>query len=281
MVLGSPAQRNLEDGTSSPEAFERCAEALEPVGDVAAERGVRLLVEALHPRETNFLQTIEDVLALNTRHGHPAIGYMLDCKAMSGMPKGIVGTTEQYGREAGHFHTNDPSGAGPGMGSLEFGPVLKALKSTGFDGWVSAEPFQYEPDRTTVAPDRLGNAARSRRSELAASCTAGAAGGTIRDFASAAEPPPIPLDDDRARTTSPRIVRRLTSRTHIVGVHLDAQKAPRTPKDGPKEAQGPQEASHEEVAAGGAARRWPLAFQDASRPPRSKLTPPLCWLVGT
>ena len=155
MVLGSPNQRNVPEGGSVADARARAGSALLSVAETCRERGVHLLLEALHPNETNFLQTIEEVLALLADHPHPNLGFMLDCKAMSGMPRGIVGTIEQYGNAAGHFHSNDPSGAGPGMGHLEFGPVLDALKKSGYDGWVSSEPFQYEPDAETVARTAL------------------------------------------------------------------------------------------------------------------------------
>jgi sugar phosphate isomerase/epimerase len=76
---------------------------------------------------------------------------MLDCKAMSGMPEGIIGTIRRHGKSAGHFHANEPGGLGPGMGEVEFGPILAALEESGFGGWVSCEPFSYEPDPETVA----------------------------------------------------------------------------------------------------------------------------------
>ena len=86
---------------------------------------------------------------------HPSVGYILDCKAMSGMPKEIIGTTLEHGAGAGHFHTNCPDGLGPGMGSLDFRPILGALHRSGYRGWISAEPFQYDPDPETVAEAAL------------------------------------------------------------------------------------------------------------------------------
>lgn len=155
MVLGSPAQRNIAPKSDANAARARAIDALRQVGPTLSERGVRLLLEALHPNETNFLQTIEEVEALNVEIDHDQISYMLDCKAMSGMPDGIVGTIKKYGRTTGHFHANDPSGAGPGMGELAFAPVLDALSASGYKGWVSSEPFQYEPDSETVARTAL------------------------------------------------------------------------------------------------------------------------------
>ena len=155
MVLGSPHQRNVVEGDDPVAARTRAAEGLRDVAQVCGERNVRLLLEPLHPDETNFLQTVEEALDLAAEIDHPSVGYILDCKAMSGMPRGIVATVEKYGRTAGHFHSNEPSGLGPGMGKVDFAPILGALKESGYRGWVSSEPFDYEPDADTVARTAL------------------------------------------------------------------------------------------------------------------------------
>lgn len=155
LVLGSPQQRNIREGGDPGAVFQRAADGLRQVAETCRERGVRLLLEPLHPRDTNFLQTVEEALELVRTLDHPAVGYILDCKAMSGMPEGITGTLSRYGKEAGHFHANDPSGKGPGMDTTDFKPILAALKKSGYDGWVSSEPFDYSPDSDTVARTAL------------------------------------------------------------------------------------------------------------------------------
>jgi sugar phosphate isomerase/epimerase len=155
MVLGSPKQRQIAAGDDPRRAFERAIDALRVVARTCADRGVRLLLEPLHPNETNFLRTVEEALALRDAIDSPAVGYILDCKAMSGMPQGIEGTIRAHGRAAGHFHANEPGGKGPGMGGLDFRPILAALAESGYSGWVSTEPFDYAPDSQTVARTAL------------------------------------------------------------------------------------------------------------------------------
>jgi sugar phosphate isomerase/epimerase len=38
---------------------------------------------------------------------------------------------------------------------LDVSAILKALQDSGFNGWVSTEPFDYNPDPTTVARTAL------------------------------------------------------------------------------------------------------------------------------
>jgi len=88
----------------------------------------------------------------------PNIDIMLDIKAMGSMPDGIVETIRRFGGRARHVHANHPSGKGVGMPlaegdgePLDVNAILKALVQTGFDRWVSLEPFDYKPDPATVA----------------------------------------------------------------------------------------------------------------------------------
>ena len=77
---------------------------------------------------------------------------------MSSMPDGVEGTIRRFGGRAKHCHGNEPSGKGVGMPiaegdapSLDFQAVFKALADSGYNRWVSVEPFDYTPDPTTVA----------------------------------------------------------------------------------------------------------------------------------
>jgi sugar phosphate isomerase/epimerase len=155
LVLGSPQQRNLQPGDDPQAAFGRAAEGLRSVAGACKDLGVHLLLEPLNPAETNFLKTVEEALELARAIDSPAVGYILDCKAMSGMPRGIAGTIAEHGAAAGHFHSNEPGGKGPGMGDLDFRPILAALRKSGYRGWVSTEPFDYTPDPDTVARTAL------------------------------------------------------------------------------------------------------------------------------
>lgn len=158
MIFGSPKQRSIEPPTTFEEAWKRARDLFASCADHFGARGVTLCFEALTPRETDFINTIAEAVKLVDEVGHPNVDIMLDTKAMSSMPDGVEATIRKYGRRAKHIHVNEPSGKGVGMPiaegdlpSIDFKPVLKALAASGYDRWVSLEPFDYNPDPTTVA----------------------------------------------------------------------------------------------------------------------------------
>lgn len=155
LVFGSPKQRSIAEGDDRIEATCRAVDALRAVAEACAERGVLFLLEPLAPAETNFVNTVEEALEIIRLVGHPSLGYHLDVKAMASMPGGIIGTIREYGGGAGHFHANEPGGLAPGMGSVDFRPILDALAESGYRGWISVEPFSYEPDPDVVARTAL------------------------------------------------------------------------------------------------------------------------------
>lgn len=155
LVLGSPKQRSIAPGVDPAAAREWVVEGLRDVAEAASQMRVRVLIEPLTPAETNFINTVDEAVRLAREIDHPQIGYHIDVKAMSAMPDGIEGTIRRFGQGAGHFHTNEPGGKGPGMGSLDFAPIFRALRESAYLGWASAEPFDYAPSPDDVAKAAL------------------------------------------------------------------------------------------------------------------------------
>src|SRR5262249_41308124 len=152
MVFGSPKQRDLLPGVSYETALEYALEVFRRSIPQIAALEVDLCLEPLAPSETNFLNTCAQAAFLIEQVDHPRFKLHLDVKAQSGETDASVpDLIRRHGGLAGHFHAQDVNLRGPGMGDVDFGPILKALVEAGYDRWVSVEVFDYTPGAEETA----------------------------------------------------------------------------------------------------------------------------------
>ena len=161
MVLGSPKQRNLLPGVSHEQGIEFAADVLRMAMPTLERLGVTLAVEPLGPEEGDFLRTADSARDLISRVGSPKCRLHLDVKAMSTEEAPIPEIIRRNADLLAHFHANDPNRQGPGMGKVPFGPILQALQSVSYSGWVSVEVFDYSPGPERLASESIANLRRT------------------------------------------------------------------------------------------------------------------------
>jgi sugar phosphate isomerase/epimerase len=155
LVLGSPLQRNLLPGVTEADADGYAADTLSRCLPALERTGVKLCLEPLGPAETDYLNTAAHAVRLIRRLGHPNVRLHLDVKAMSSEAEPIPDVIRANAADTYHFHANDPNRRGPGFGDTDFRPVFRALRDTGYSGWVSVEVFDYSPDPDTIARESI------------------------------------------------------------------------------------------------------------------------------
>lgn len=162
LVLGSPKQRNLEPGMPPSEGVDLATETLHPAVARAERAGVRWCLEPLPAVDTNFLNTLQSCLELDRRlGGGPALGVQLDAKSLCAeaqnpaRPAPVILQHSSSASRFGHFHANDRNLGAPGSGDVDFAPIFGALRTTGYDGWVSVEVFDMAAGAEAIARDSL------------------------------------------------------------------------------------------------------------------------------
>jgi D-psicose/D-tagatose/L-ribulose 3-epimerase len=159
LVHGSPKQRTVQEGWDPSEAWNRARETLELCAEASERQGVLYCLEPLSPAETNFINTADDALRMVQEIGNSSLKITFDCRSASaseGDPLPQVLSTVLGSGNLGHVHVNDPNGRGPGFGGLQFAPVLRTLIDGRYQGYVSVEVFDFEPDPETIASRSMG-----------------------------------------------------------------------------------------------------------------------------
>ncbi|MFI4931189.1 MAG: sugar phosphate isomerase/epimerase family protein [Burkholderiales bacterium] len=163
LVHGSPKQRSVPAGESMASARERAIECLAHAARRAQACGVTYCIEPLSPRETDFINTVADAVALLQAIGSPALRTMIDCSAAGQAESEAVDALMARWMPGGHIahvQVNDPNRRGPGQGALAFAPILATLlrmQAAGhYRGIVAVEPFDYVPDGVGSAARAIG-----------------------------------------------------------------------------------------------------------------------------
>ena len=152
LVLGSPAQRSLEEGMAIEQATANAIEVLRAVVAECGHRDVTIALEPLTPKETDFMNTCAQAREIIEAVDDPHVRLHQDVKAMlGGESRPVPEVIREFAKETVHFHANDTNLLGPGMGETDYVPIFEALLASGYDGYVSVEVFDYSPGPDNIA----------------------------------------------------------------------------------------------------------------------------------
>ena len=161
LVFGSPDQRDPAEGYPLEAAWASTVQVMRRCGERAAARGVTFCIE---PLGTPFVTWVDDALRLVQEVDSTGFRMMVDCKSMGQDARWPPSEQIRYAAPwFKHVHVNDPNLLGPGMGDLDFRPILAALRELAYDGWVSLEAFEFPGGPERIARESLDNLAAALR----------------------------------------------------------------------------------------------------------------------
>lgn len=136
----TPLGKKTGGGPSETEC-KRYVEAYQQLGPYAAERNLAYGVEPLNRFETYFLNSQEQASALTDAVGHPNVGHMYDTFHANIEEKSIRKAIETGGKRINFVHISANDRATPGEDHIDYDGTFEALKSIGYDGWLTIEAF--------------------------------------------------------------------------------------------------------------------------------------------
>jgi sugar phosphate isomerase/epimerase len=131
-IANTPAPHRPED-----DLLEAALHALAP--DIASS-GVRLLLEPLTKRETHYMNLQAHGARIIEESHTPGVALLSDFFHMQMEEQDIADTLGRYGAHTAYVHLADGTArTEPGSLPFDYRPGFRALKRSGFSGWLTME----------------------------------------------------------------------------------------------------------------------------------------------
>ncbi|MEI6461158.1 MAG: sugar phosphate isomerase/epimerase family protein [Verrucomicrobiota bacterium] len=160
------------DDKTKAKHFKLVVKNLKELGKHAQQKGIELDIEPLNRFETDFLNTCDQGLRLVKAINLPNVKLHLDTFHMNIEEKNQAASIIKAGKHLGHFHACGTDRGTPGGDSLDWKPIVAALKKIGYKNDVVIESFttdvkviaraaaiwrKMEPHRDDIAVKGLKN----------------------------------------------------------------------------------------------------------------------------
>ncbi len=118
---------------------------LKDADKIAANKGVKLLIEPQNPSNINNLNTIEETVVWIHTNQLSNVKLLMDIFHMDKTEKSITETLETFQNYIGMIHMADSERKVPGFGQIDMKKVLGTLEEIGYQGYLSME-IKQNPD---------------------------------------------------------------------------------------------------------------------------------------
>lgn len=152
-IIGSMQGRH-GDGVDAATARKHLADALEELGPHAARHNVPLIFEPINRYESNMVNSLETGVGLLKSLSTKNVLLLADLFHMNIEEVDSAAALRAAAGFVGHVHFVDSNRRPAGMGHIDYRPIVKALRDTGYNRFVSAEALPY-PDPEAAAKQTI------------------------------------------------------------------------------------------------------------------------------
>jgi sugar phosphate isomerase/epimerase len=136
-VYGPPKISDTKDIIESE--YQILVEEYSILAKHAENYGVNILLEPINRYETHLINTIEQALRVHSAVNNDHMKIMADFFHMNIEEKNIPQSLVKASGKLGHMHLADSDRSLPGAGHTDFASAFRALKSCGFDKFLTIE----------------------------------------------------------------------------------------------------------------------------------------------
>lgn len=151
IVIGSPKQRSTNGLMTPRQAADILTHELAHAAPHAETRGVKLLLEALSPADSDVVNCLGDALAIVRQIGSPAVQSMFDVHNAVQEKDPHTELVRRNLAHIAHVHVNELDGQEPGRGDYDFARLLGTLNELNYNGWISVEAFDFSRNPREIA----------------------------------------------------------------------------------------------------------------------------------
>ena len=146
-IVGGPLHQTLgqfSGSATTEEEFDNAREVHTDTGDYARDSGVTFALEAVNRFESYFANTMAQLDSYVESVNHPAIRTMYDTFHANIEEADPVAAYTAHKKNVVHVHISENDRGAPGRGHVPWQTTFKALKSAGYDQWLTIEAFGRE-----------------------------------------------------------------------------------------------------------------------------------------
>lgn len=155
LILGSPKERSTIEPHTLEQTWSHSLETFRECADFAGERDVIVCLEPLLSDMTDFINTPTDATRMIEQVAHPNFRLIVDVYSSSQEGLDIPAQIRQFAPHLEHVHSNDDNGYCPGSGGADYPGIIQALRDVDYQGYLSTEVFEFEPDPLTIAQQSI------------------------------------------------------------------------------------------------------------------------------
>jgi sugar phosphate isomerase/epimerase len=138
-ALGSKVLPPFKPPRPADEDAQALRDALEKILPHAAKNQVSIFLEPINRYEIHYLNTLAEANEIVSALDNPWLKVMADTFHMSIEEANLAQSLTLAASRLGHVHLADSNRRLPGQGHLDFVPIFRTLRKTGYQGWLAIE----------------------------------------------------------------------------------------------------------------------------------------------